>query len=539
MASDLDTRRWIASAADEKAVAQGCRFDIRAAERVRSYFSTFLRHSKGEFAGKPFELEEWQWKSTIGPLYGWKRPNGTRRYRRLSKWVAKKNGKSTECAGLITFGLVADDEPGAEVYGAAANRIQAQIIYNEVVAMIRQSPQLESRLVINETQRKILDPKNHSFYQVLSKDSQKTGHGVNAHLCVIDELHVVDRALYNTLRYAGAARRQPLLIEISTAGDDKTSLGYERYTYAKRLLKGEIEDPETLAVIYEADGNEVWEDEAQWHKANPSLGVTIPLDGFRSDFNEAKNGLPDAQATFKQLRLNLWQEQIFAWLPLDIWDACRAEVDLDSLAGLPCWGALDLASKMDLCAWALLFQTSKEEYMLVLKLFAPKESDSRRQKENRARLLPWMLSKDIHATEGDVTDYDAIEEIVKEDCDRYRVREVAFDPWNATQLVSHLQGHGIKCVEFGQTARNYNEPMREFEKHARSGKLKHQGNPVMRWMLGHLKARKDSNGNLRPDKEHSGDHIDGVTATLMALGRALLAAREGESVYDRAGVEFV
>jgi phage terminase large subunit-like protein len=531
------TRQWITCPADEKAADAGCYFDLDAADHVRRFMAKVIRQSKGEFAGKPLELLDWQWQQIVGPLYGWKRPNGRRRFRRASVWVAKKNGKSTLAAGLILYGLVADSEAGAEVYGAAADRNQAGIIFNEVAAMVRQSPALEKRLDVNKTLHRVVFQEANSFYQVLSKDSRKSGHGINSHLSVVDELHVVNRELYDTLRYAGAARRQPLQFEISTAGNDKTSLGYDRYVYAKRLLKGEIEDPETLAVVYEAAEPAQWEQPEQWKKANPSLGVTIPLDGFKSDFLEAKNGSPADQANFKQLRLNLWQDAIFAWLPLEAWDACAADLEPSALEGKTCWGAFDLASKMDLTAWALVFDLGDGEFALLTRFIAPCEADNRRQKENRSLLKPWMDAGHIVATEGNVADYDVIEGIIREDCERFGVERVYFDPWNATGVVNHLQAEGIALVEFGQTIKNYNAPMRELERLVMAGKLKHDGNPVMRWMVAHTCARKDPSGNVRPDKEKSSDHIDGVCSTIMALQGAL--AEGGGSVYETKGIELL
>lgn len=532
--SKRETAEWVRSPADQKAVENGCYFDAVEADRVRRFFSQFLHHSKGQkFAGKPFELQQWQWVNLVAPLYGWMRADGTRRYRRASVWVPKKQGKSTLAAGLILFGLVADREPGAEVYGAAADRIQAGVIFAEVAAMVAQSPDLARRLAVNQTSRRIGYSAKHGFYQVLSRDSKRSGHGVNSHLCVIDELHVVNRELYDTLRYAGAARRQPLLIEISTAGNDKTSLGYDRYLYAKRLIKGEIEDTETLAVVYEADSNDVWEDPEQWQKANPSLGVTVSHNSFTSDFKEAKNGSPSDQATFKQLRLNLWQDATFAWLPLEMWDACGSDLPPDALFGKPCWGALDLASRIDLCAWAMIFKLGDGRYALRLKFWAPELADTKRQRENRAKLAPWAHAGFINFTEGDQTDYDAIEDAVIQDCLQFGVKEVAYDPWNATQIAQHLQTEGVKLVEFGQSIRNYNEPMKEFERLVLSKDISHDCNPVMRWMVGHTSARKDSSGNIRPDKERSGDHIDGVTAGIMALARAMVSVEE-----DGGGCDF-
>lgn len=535
---DAITQTWTRSDADRQAVADGCTFDLAAAERVRTFFAQFLRHSKGQFAGQPFHLTGWQWSDLVAPLFGWCRPDGTRRYRRASVWISKKNGKSTLAAGLILYGLVADGELGAEVYGAAADREQANIIYGEVKSMVEQSPALGRVLEVKDTLHIIRHPRSRSFYKVLSKESKKTGHGVNSSMTVIDEVHVVDRPTYQTLRYAGAARRQPLLIEISTAGDDKTSLGHDRYQYAKRLAKGEIEDPQTLALIYEADPEADWTDESQWRKANPSLGITISIDSFRADFNEARQSSPADQATFKQLRLGLWQEAVHAWLPVEEWDACANPLPIEELAGKPCWGALDLASKLDLCAWVLIFDLGEGRYHLVTRFWCPEEADSRRQKANRAQLRQWIASGHITATQGNVTDYDTIEAHIISDCEAYNVEDVAADPWNSTMIISHLQGEGIKVVEFRQSIRNFSDPTKELEKLTLSRMISHDGNPAMRWMIAHLCVKKDPSGNVRPDKEHSADHIDGPVAAIMALSRPMQNTQTG-SIYDTQGVEIL
>jgi len=516
---------WIRSAADEKAVAVGCWFDEAAAVRVRDFFSKFLRHSKGEFAGKPFELDDWQWRSIIAPLFGWKRADGSRRYRRCSTWCGKKQGKSTLCSGLVLYGLVGDGEMGAEVYGAARDRSQAAIIYNECEAMVKQSAHLSRRLNIIPTTKRIVCAQTNSFYSVLSKDAHKSGHGINASVAIIDEVHVVDRELYNTLRYAMASRRQPLLIEISTAGNDTQSLGYERWKFAKQVLEGKALDPELLPVIYEADSNEVWEQEEQWFKANPGLGKTISLDSFRSDFNEAKQGSPATQANFKQLRLNLWQHTHHAWVALADWDACAGQIDRALLEMTPCWAGLDLASRLDICAFVVVFRVqsrgpkvqSQDHYYVKAWFWCPEEADSRRQQHNLALLKPWIEAGHIKATPGDTTDYDVVEHDIIEICDRLAVQEVRFDPWNATQITTHLQAHGITLREFGQTLRNYNEPMKECESLIREKRIVHDGNPVLRYMIGCTSVFKDSSGNVRPDKKSSKDKIDGVTALLMAL----------------------
>jgi len=531
--SRRETRKWVHAKADERAVDRGCWFDLAAADRRRSFYAKFIRHSKGEFAGRPFELLDWQWLSCLGPLYGWKRPDGTRRYRRFEWWVPKKNGKSTTAAAMVIDALIVDGEIGAHAFGAAKDREQAGIVFEEAKAMVEQSPELRNRLRVIETTKRIVYPETRSFYKVLSQEAHKSGHGINASFAIIDELHVVTREMYQTLRYAGAARRQPLFGSISTAGDDLTSLGRERYLYSKRVFTEEIEDDELLVYIAEADSDAQWKNRKQWQKANPSLGTTITLASFEADFREAEQASPAAQANFRQLRLNLWQESNFTWFDLDAWDACRIDIDFEQLVSQGFWAGLDLASKMDLTAFVKIFRQG-DQYLLIPRFWCPEEADTRRQQKNLTLLQPWMAAGYIKATRGNVADYDQIEKDLLEDAEVYHLQGLAFDPWNATQVASHLQDQGLKLLEFPQTLRNYNEPMQEFEKLVLARKIRHDGNPVMRWMIKNVSVRKDSNGNVRPDKDKSKDKIDGVTAGLMGLSQALLAPDP-----SFAGIDFI
>jgi phage terminase large subunit-like protein len=538
---ETDTATWTRTDADRKAVAAGCWFDLPAAERIRAFMWKFLRHSKGAFGGKPFELLEWQWREFIAPLFGWKRPDGTRRYRRGSVWISKKNGKSTLAAALVIIGLLGDSEPGANVYSAAADREQASIIFHEAANMVRQSPALAKHLDPVDTTKRIVHRNAGAFYQVLSKESKKTGHGINASMVVIDELHVVDRETYETLRYAGAARRQPLFIEISTAGNNRDSLGFERYTYAKRVRDGEIEDPELLPLIYEADSNDVWAEPEQWKKANPSLGVTITEDSFRADFREASQGTAATQASFKQLRLDLWQDSVSTWVAVELWDACRAPMTDEQLEGLPCWAAIDLASKMDLVASAFLFGLHEAAgYYLRLRFWCPEDADSARQRANKTLLRPWIQAGHIKATPGNVTDYDQVEQDFLADARRFGPKLVAYDPWNATQIVTHLMTAlgSERLREFAQTIKNYNDPMKEMERLIRCKEIRHDGNPVMRFCVKNVMVQRDTNDNQRPTKGKSADKIDGVTAGLMSLGLAMQVPPASGDYYESHDLEM-
>jgi phage terminase large subunit-like protein len=366
---------------------------------------------------------------------------------------------------------------------------------------------------------------------------------------VIDELHVVNRELYDTLRYAGAARRQPLLIEISTAGNDKESLGYERYLYAKSVQEGVAEDPELLVYIAEAESNDVWDKPDQWKRANPSLGTTISLDSFRADFNEAKQGTAATRANFCQLRLNIWQNAAHAWLPMDKWDSCAGPVDADALAGRECFAGLDLASTTDTASLSLVFPLPEEAenvetddglgkivmpYAELLWVWVPEEACRRRERENKTRFAGWVAEGWMKTTPGDVIDYDFIRATMNDLQTKYDIREVAIDRWNATHLANQLAGDGFNVVAFGQGYASMSAPAKEFEALVLSGRLRHGGNPVMRWMVGNCSVERDAAGNIKPSKKKSSEKIDGVVATVMALGRATL--RPPPSMYDVRGV---
>ena len=312
---------WIRSEADERAVLEGCVFDLPGAQRVRTFIEQFLRHSKGEWAGKPFQLLDWQWQNLIAPLFGWKRPDGTRRYRRGYIETPKKNGKSALFSGLSLYLLVGNGEAGAEIYSAAVDRDQASIVFNEAANMAESSPALASRLSVIRSTKRIVYRRTKSFFRALSADVPAK-EGLNAHAVLIDELHAQQsRDLWDTLRYAGASRRQPLHLSITTAGFDKHSICWEQHAYAEQVLAGVIHDSSFFAYIAAASPGDDWTDLEVWKKANPSFGITVNADQFAEDCREAKES-PAKENSFRRYRLNQWTEQDVRWLALDKWDAC-------------------------------------------------------------------------------------------------------------------------------------------------------------------------------------------------------------------------
>jgi phage terminase large subunit-like protein len=533
---DTASRRWIKSKSDEVAASQGCYFDEAAAERVCYFMRRFLRHSKGEWAGKPFEPLDWQRDRLIYPAYGWKRPNGLRRFRRVGCGIAKKQGKSTLLAALGLYHLIGDDEPGAEVYSCAASRQQASIIFNESAAMAKASKALADRLDIRYAGKRITW--RNCTYEALSADVP-TKEGLNISALLFDELHAQKtRKLWEALKYGGAARSQPLLWWISTAGVDRSSICFEQWERARRIQNSEEIDVEFLGVIYEADAEDDWSDPAAWRKANPSLGVTVSEESFAADCREAQSN-PAAENAFRRYRLNQWTAQETRWIPVNRWQQCAAEYSEDSLRGEPCIGGLDLATTSDLNAFVMLFKNKESQYRVIPRFWLPEAALERRARENKARLDEWAHRGIIRITPGDVVDYSVIKRDICADRDHYKINSIAVDPWNATSLATELQGEGFDIQYVRQGFASISTATKEFEKLVLGKQISHNSNPVLDWMFGNLAVEQDASGNIKPSKRRSVEKIDGIAALINALAKYIAEAGHKPSVYEKRGIRHV
>ena len=550
-------KQWIRTPNDRLAVKQGCCFDLPAAERVRTFFKTFLVHSKGEWAGKPFELLDWQWRDVVAPLFGWKRPDGSRRFRRGLIAIPKKNGKSTLLAGLGLYMLMMDGEGGAEVYTAAADREQASIVFNESANMAEKSTALSSRLAITRTTKTIGFPQTQSRLKALSADAY-SNEGLNASAILFDELHAQKkRDLWDTLKYAGTSRRQPLNLAITTAGFDKLTICYELWQYALAVLKGEIQDTAFLSVIYAAEPEDAIDDPATWEKCNPSLGYTITRESMAEAAAEAKIN-PAAENAFRRYRLNQWTEQDVRWLSMENWKLGQREIDPAELAGLPCYAGLDLSSTSDLTAFVLVFpgrETQNETEVgvyTILPFFWCPEEKVKTNDSYRA----WAKAGWLESTPGNVIDYDYIRARISgprvfdneaEQRERlrslglqeqglgelYGIQEIAFDPWNATQFANQLAADGFQMIQFRQGFQSMNEPSKEFCRLNDAGLLRHES-PLLAWNAENACVRSDPAANIKPVKPdpNSAQKIDGIVAAIMGLARAMFADRDEGSTYD-------
>ena len=496
-------------------------FDEEAAERATSFFPRFLVHVKGEWAGQPFELDEWQREQIIRPLFGWKRADGTRRYRTVYIEVPRKNGKSLTGAGIALILLFADHEMGGEVYSAAADRDQAAIVFDLAKQMVLASPELSA---ISEIYRRsIVVPRTGSAYHVLSADAN-TKHGKNASGVLFDELHAQpNRELWDVLNTSTGARRQPVTVAITTAGYDRTSICFEVHDYACKVRDGIIEDATFLPVIYGAKEDADWHDPKVWKQVNPGLGVSVKLDYIEQQAKKAIE-TPTYQNTFRRLHLNQWTQQNTRFIDLDVWNAGNRPVDPAALEKHACFAGLDLSSTTDISAFVLLFPPAEDggEYTVLPHFWVPEENIDKRSKKDRVPYDVWVRDGFIEATPGNVIDYDTIRRRINELNRRYHIYELALDRWNATQISTQLESDGFTVVPYGQGYRDMSAPTKNLEALLMAKRVRHGGNPVLRWMADNVSVKQDPAGNLKPDKAKSTGRIDGIVGLVMALGRANL-----------------
>ena len=512
-------------------------FDERKAQRVVRFIEA-LRHTKGEFHGQPFHLLPWQEK-IIRDVFGTVRDDDPimRQYTTAYIEIPKKNGKSELGAAIALNMLINDDEWKAEVYSCASDRQQAAIVFDVAVDMVRQSPALMKRVkIIPSTRRMIYQPTG-SIYQVLSSEVA-TKHGLNVSACIFDELHTQPtRALYDVMTQgSGDARRQPLWFFLTTAGTDRNSIYWEVHQKALDILEGRKNDPRFYPVLFGLPDEADWTSEKNWYRANPSLDHTITIDKVRDAFHKAQE-TPADENQFRQLRLNQWVKQSVRWMPMDKWDECGGVVDPYALEGRACYAGLDLSSTSDLTALVLVFPpTSEDEPYIALPFFwLPEETLSLRVRRDHVPYDQWAKRGFIQTTEGNVVHYGFIERFICQLGERYNIREIAHDRWNATTMVQTLEDDGFTMVPFGQGFKDMSPPTKELMRIVLEHKLCHGGHPVLRWNMDNAFVRTDPAGNLKLDKEKSTEKVDGAVALVMALDRAM-KNQGGDSVYNHRGL---
>ncbi|WP_394405072.1 terminase large subunit [Streptococcus sp. 20-1249] len=504
-------------------------------------FIECLSHTKGTWAGKPFKLLPWQ-EQIIRDLFGIVKKDGYRQFNTAYIEIPKKMGKSELAAAVALLLCCGDFEERAEVYGCAADRQQASIVFEVAADMVRMCPALNKRVKILASQKRIVYLPTNSFYQVLSAEAYSK-HGFNIHGVVFDELHTQpNRKLFDVMtKGSGDARTQPLYFLITTAGTDTNSICYETHQKAKDILEGRKVDPTFYPVIYGADENDDWTDPLTWKKANPSLGVTVPIEKVKMACESAKQN-PGEENAFRQLRLNQWVKQAVRWMPMEKWDACSFVVNEEELEGRVCYGGLDLSSTTDLTAFVLVFPPVDEDdkYVILPYFWLPEDTISFRVRRDHVPYDIWERQEKIGTTEGNVVHYAHIEKFIERLGEKFNIKEIAFDRWGAVQMVQNLEAMGFTVVPFGQGFKDMSPPTKELMKLTLEQKIAHGGHPVLRWNMDNIFIRTDPAGNIKADKEKSTEKIDGAIATIMALDRAIRCGNVNiESVYDNRGLLFL
>lgn len=505
---------------------KGFWFDAAAGERVIQFVEGYCRHFEGEWAGQPLTLEEWQ-RFVFRCVFGWMRADGTRRFRIAYEEVARKNGKSTSAAGTANYLTFGDNEPGAQVYSTATKEDQAKIVWGAGKQMVKMSPDL-ARFATLRQKAIVCDPLG-SFFKPLGSDSD-TLDGLNPHGHICDELHAhKTRGMWDVMLTAMGARRQPLTFVITTAGVyDPESIGWLQHEHATNVLDGAVDDDEFFAIIFAADKDDDWREPSTWGKANPNLGVSVKPEYLTSMADMATNQ-PSFLNTFLRLHLNIWTQQVQRWLSVEQWNACDADLTPDeyrarttALDGALCYGGLDLSEKLDISALALFFPDTDD---LLLRFWMPEATILERSRRDRVPYDAWARDGWIKSTPGETVDQEFIKAELERVRETFNLRELGFDPWGATGLANWGVDVGMPLVEIRQGPRTLSEPSKEFEARIVSRRLRHGGNPVMRWMVSNVSIREDVNANIAPDKpkRHTGKRIDGIVASIMALSRALVS----------------
>ncbi|MFI3067978.1 terminase large subunit [Streptococcus suis] len=511
-------------------------YDKARADRAVTFINN-LSHTKGKWAGKRFDLLPWQ-EQIVRDLFGIVKEDGNRQFLTAYIEIPKKNGKSELAAAIALYLLYADNEASAEVYGAACDRNQASIVFDVAKQMVQMSRPLEKRSKIMGATKRIVNYSNAGFYQVLSAETG-TKHGLNVSGLVFDEIHAQpNRHLYDVLtKGSGDAREQPLFFIITTAGTDRNSICYELHTKALDILNGRKKDTTFYPVVYGLSDEDDWNDEANWRRANPSLGHTIGIDRVREAYQQALDN-PAEENVFKQLRLNMWTSSSVAWIPEHVYAKGNDPIQYDSLKGRSCYAGLDLSSTSDITAFVLVFppRFEEEDYIVLPFFWLPEDTLELRCRRDHVLYDVWERQGYIKTTEGNVVHYGFIEKFIESLSEIYHIKEIAYDRWNATQMVQNLEGMGLTMVPFGQGYKDMSPPSKELYKLMMEGKIQHGGHPVLKWMGQNVVMRQDPAGNIKPDKEKSVEKIDGIVALIMGLDRCIRHQIDEGSVYDERGI---
>ena len=519
---------------------RGLEFKPNVAGAYIQFFSKAIRHTVGEWDGMPFDPLPWQ-QFILWNLYGWFREDGTRRFNYAYITVARKNGKTTLMSGCALAALVFDQEKSAEVYFAATKKDQAKIGFDEAQRMASASGPLRRHLKAGK--HDIKAPKLNARCTYLSSD-RDTLDGLNVHFAGIDEYHAHPTdGVANVLRSGMQARRNPMHLTITTAGFNKESPCYELQKTCKEILDGVKHDDAQFAIIYELDEGDDWTDSSTWIKANPSLGVALRPQLLESQLQQALNLGGSREVEFKTKHLNKWVTASKTWIQDEIWTKNQREIDL---SGRICWGGLDLASVSDMTALVMVYPED-DGYHVRGHYWLPSDTVEQVLQRDPGHIYRNFLElPNVHITDGNVTDYSSIRRMVSgimntpegQQVDEnsimhnFQVQRIAFDRYNSTQIAIDLTDDGVPLVPFGQGFVSMSSPTKQLEVLVRTGRIWHDGDPVLRWALGNVELKLDPAGNIKADKQKSGGKIDPIVAMVMGIGEHMKTPQETEQNFD-------
>lgn len=499
------------------AIDKGWYLDIPAGERA-VHFIQKLKHTKGRWAGLPLLLEPWQ-MFIVFNIFGWKKANGTRRFRYVYVEVARKNGKTALAAGIALYMLYAEKEPRAEVYSVATVKDQAKLCFQDAVEIVKHTALAQRIKVFRDS---ILYEQMGAYFKPLSSDDG-IHDGYSPYGAIVDEYHAhKDNGMMDVMRSGMGARSQPLMFIITTAGFNKNYPCYAYRKNAKNIIAGVVEDDSLFAMIFEIDEDDDWKDPRCWCKANPNLGVSVDVEFLEGEVKDAQNRA-DAVRNVKTKHLNMWVDAEDTWVVDEKWMESSVTEDDSMLEGMDCWGGLDLSNVSDITAFVLLFKDTEGRLYVKPYFWIPEEKYNEKIRKENVFYAEWVSQGYVRLTPGDVTDYDFIQADIYKLAQQYNIKSIAYDRWNSSQTVINMQNEGLNMSPFGQGYGSMSTPTKEWEKMVLLKNLEHFKNPVLRWMMASVALMKDPAGNIKPDKRKSSQKIDGVVAGIMALGEMMTA----------------
>lgn len=528
---------------------KGARFDPGRVDRVVFDAFPLLQHTQGKWAGKPLRPDPWQVAYVLAPVYGWVAPNDAGDLVRIVRTeyvdVPKRNGKTTLAGGQAIVLTGADDEAGAQVYAVAIAKDQARYCFDPVKALAEKSPALKG--VMKTTASRIVHKPSLSYFAVVSSLADLM-QGANVHGGIVDELHKhKNREMLDALRRGTGSRTQPLIVIITTADDGRVGTIYaEVRTYCEQLARGVFEDPTFYGVVWAADEGDDPFAEATHRKANPGYGISPTREFLQTESAIAKNS-PANLANFQRLHLGIRTKQETKYIELPVWDRNSSLVTEEALKGKTCYGGLDLASTSDLCALAWDFPDGDGGHEVLWRHWMPEARLEPLDRKTAGAASVWVREGFLTLTPGEVVDYDFIRSAINHDRETFSVKEIGYDPWNSTQLVTDLGNDGAEMVTVRQGFATLSSPTKELarlllEGTAENPRYRHGGNPLMRWQIDNLAVVMDPAGNVKPDRAavaQAGAKMDGVVAGIMALDRALRHEKPKVSIYETRGLETV